>query len=299
MNILVTGSTGLIGSALIPLLIANGHAVTRLVRSKPRPDAAEIHWDPVARTLAMHDLEGMDAVVHLAGESIAGGRWTTAKKLRIQESRWKGTSVLVEHLSPLRQPPKVLVCASAVGYYGDRGGELLSEESAPGSGFLADTCRNWEAVAEPAVRRGIRVVHLRTGIVLSSSGGALGKMLLPFRLGLGGKVGSGRQYMSWIAMDDLLGVIQHAISNDTIRGAVNAVAPHPVTNLEFTKTLGKVLSRPTIFPLPAFAARLALGEMANALLLASTRVQPARLQSSGFVFRYPELEAALRHVLGK
>ncbi len=299
MKILVTGSTGLIGSSLVPLLIANGHAVTRLVRSKPRPDAAEIYWDPAAGTVAMNDLEGMDAVVHLAGESIAGGRWTTQKKLRIQASRVKGTSVLAEHLAPLRQPPKVIVCASAIGYYGDRGEEVLQEESAPGSGFLADTCRNWEAAAEPMVRRGIRVVHLRTGVVLSSGGGALGKMLLPFRMGLGGKVGSGRQYMSWIAMDDLLGVIQHAISNDTIRGAINAVAPNPVTNLEFTKTLGKVLSRPTIFPLPAFAARLALGEMANDLLLASARVQPARLQSSGFVFRYPELEAALRHVLGK
>ena len=303
MKILVTGSSGLIGSALVPFLIADGHNITRLVRSKSRPDAAtntaEVHWDPEARTVGMHDLEGMDAVVHLSGENIASGRWTTSKKLKIRKSRSKGTSTLSEHLAPLRQPPKVLVCASAIGYYGDRGEEILQEDSAPGSGFLPDVCREWEATTEPAVRRGIRVVHIRTGIVLSARGGALGKMLLPFRLGLGGKVGTGRQYMSWIALDDHLRVIQEAITNDALRGAVNTVAPNPVTNLEFTKTLGKVLSRPTIFPLPAFAARLALGEMANDLLLASTRVQPARLQAAGFEFRYPHLEGALRHVLGK
>ena len=303
MNILVTGSTGLIGSALVPFLIANGHNITRLVRSKPRPDAApnaaEVHWDPAAGIVAMNELEGIDTVVHLAGENIASGRWTTSKKLRIRQSRVRGTSTLSEHLSPLRQPPKVLVCASAIGYYGDRGEEILREDSAPGSGFLSDVCREWEAATEPAVRRGIRVVHVRTGIVLSTRGGALGKMLLPFRMGLGGKVGTGRQYMSWITLDDHLSVIQQAITNDALRGAVNAVVPNPVTNLEFTKTLGKVLARPTIFPLPAFAARLALGEMANDLLLASTRVQPACLQAAGFAFRYPHLEGALRHLLGK
>ena len=237
--------------------------------------------------------------MHLAGENIAVRRWTPAQKARIRDSRVQGTRLLAQSLARLQQPPTVMVCASAIGFYGDRGEELLTEGSAPGSGFLTDTCRAWEAAAQPASEKDIRVVNLRLGVVLSPGGGALAKMLLPFRLGVGGKIGSGRQYMSWIEIDDVVGVIHYALTTDELRGPVNAVAPNPVTNREFTKTLGRVLSRPTIFPMPAFAARLAFGEMADELLLASTRVKPARLQNSGYYFRHPRLEDALRHLLGK
>lgn len=298
MTILVTGSSGLIGSVLVPFLTTGGHRVTRLVRSQPRPGEMAVRWDPVAGTLETAGLVGLDAVVHLAGENLAG-RWTAEKKARIRDSRVKGTRLLCESLARLAQPPKVLVCASAIGYHGDRGEELLQEESAPGSGFLAEVCRAWEASAEPAVQRGIRVVHLRFGVVLSPSGGALAKMLFPFRIGAGGILGSGRQYWSWIALDDAIGAIHHALTTDTLQGPVNVVAPHPVTNREFTKTLGRVLGRPTPFPMPAFAARLAFGEMAEELLLASTRVEPTRLLATGYRFRHPELEGALRHLLGK
>ncbi len=243
-------------------------------------------------------LQGLDAAVHLAGESIAQ-RWTPERKARILKSRARGTRLLSESFARLTQLPCVLLCASAIGYYGDRGEEVLTEESPSGVGFLAEVCREWEAACEPAVRKGIRVVNLRIGVVLSAAGGVLPRMLLPFRMGLGGRVGHGRQYMSWIALDDLVGVIVHALTCDTLAGPVNAVAPHPVTNVEFTRTLGRVLRRPTVLPIPAFAARLALGEMADGLLLASTRVQPARLAASGYAFRYPELEGALRHVLGE
>ncbi len=241
----------------------------------------------------------MDAVVHLAGENISAGRWTDARKARIRDSRVQGTRLLCESLVGLSQPPKVLVCASAVGYYGDRKDEVLTEESTPGAGFLAEVCREWEEAAESAAQASIRVVYLRTGIVLSPSGGALAKMLLPFKLGLGGRIGGGGQYMSWIALNDAIGAIHHAIVTEALRGPANLVAPSPVTNLEFTKTLGRVLSRPTIFPLPGFVARLVLGEMADGLLLASTRAEPARLLGTGYVFRHPELEGALRYLLGK
>lgn len=298
MKIAVTGSSGLVGSALVRFLTTGGHQVTRLVRTRPKPAGTDVHWDPVAGNVDAAGLEGLDGVVHLAGENIAG-RWTAAKKASIRDSRVKGTRLLADALARLSQPPKVLVCASAMGYYGDRGEELLREESAPGSGFLADTCREWEAAAGPAAQKGIRVVHLRIGVVLSPAGGALARMLPPFKLGGGGKIGSGKQYMSWISIDDLVGVIHHALATDSLRGAVNTVAPQPVTNLEFTKTLGRVLGRPTVFPMPTFAARLAFGEMADELLLASTRVDATRLTSSGYAFRYPELEGALRHLLGK
>ena len=299
IKILVSGSTGLIGSALVPFLTTDGHKVIRLIRAETRPGQAAVHWDPAAGKIDSNALEGLDAVVHLAGENIAARRWTPAQKARIRDSRVQGTRLLAQSLARLQQPPTVMVCASAIGFYGDRGEELLTEASAPGSGFLTDTCRDWEAAAQPASEKGIRVVNLRLGVVLSPGGGALAKMLLPFRLGVGGKIGSGRQYMSWIEIDDVVGVIHYALTTDELRGPVNAVAPNPVTNREFTKTLGRVLSRPTIFPMPAFAARMAFGEMADQLLLSSTRVKPARLQNSGYYFRQPRLEDALRHLLGK
>ena len=296
MNVLVSGSSGLVGSALLPALAREGHSAIRLVRVPPRPGQSEVHWDPASGALDAVGLEGMDAVVHLAGESLLG-RWTAEKKARIRESRVGGTRILCEALARLVHPPRALVSASAIGYYGDRGEEILREESSPGTSFLASVCREWEAAAAPAAQRGIRVVQLRSGIVLSPAGGALAKMLTPFRMGLGGVVGSGRQYMSWIALDDLIGVILHTLTHETLRGPVNAVTPAPVTNREFTQTLGRVLSRPTIVPMPAFAARLAFGEMAEELLLASTRVEPTRLLASGYRFHYPEIEGALRHLL--
>jgi uncharacterized protein len=298
MNILVTGASGLIGSALVSVLGAAGHDVIRLVRTQPKPGEKAAHWDPLAGAIDVSGLQGVEAVVHLAGENIAE-RWTAAKKAKIRDSRVKGTQVLCEALTGLAPLPKVLVSASAIGYYGDRGAEVLTEDSAPGSGFLAEVCRAWEAATEPAQQRGIRVVRLRFGVVLSAAGGALAKMLPPFRLGLGGVLGSGRQYMSWIALDDVVAAIQHAIVTDPLQGSTNVVAPQPATNQEFTATLGKVLGRPTILPMPAFAARLMFGEMADELLLASARVQPAKLQASGYSFRYPELERAFRHVLGR
>jgi uncharacterized protein (TIGR01777 family) len=298
MNILVTGASGLLGSALVSALTSAGHSVTRLVRSQPQSGEKAARWDPMAGTIDTGAFEGLDAVVHLAGENIAE-RWTAAKKVKIRDSRVKGTQVLSEALSHLASPPTVLVSASAIGYYGDRGEAILTEESPPGSSFLSEVCRAWEAATEPARQQGIRVVPLRFGVVLSATGGALAKMLPPFRLGLGGILGSGRQYMSWIALDDAVGAIQHAIVTDSLQGPTNAAAPQANTNQEFTKTLGKVLGRPTAIPFPAFAARLMFGEMADELLLASARVQPTKLLASGFSFRYPELEGALRHVLAR
>jgi uncharacterized protein (TIGR01777 family) len=298
MRVLVSGASGLLGSALVPTLSADGHTVTRLVRSAPRPGQAEIPWNPAARSIGTPALEGLDAVVHLAGDNIASGRWTAAKKASIRNSRVQGTTVLCEALAQLVKPPTVLLSASAIGYYGDRGETTLREESPPGTGFLADVCQAWEAATAPAAQRGIRVVHLRFGMVLSPAGGALAKMLTPFRLGLGGVVGTGKQYMSWIALDDVLGAIHHALRTETLQGPVNVVAPSAVTNQAFTTTLGKVLRRPTRLPLPAFTVRLMFGEMGDALLLASTRVAPVRLMASGYTFQYPALEQALQHLLG-
>jgi len=298
VRILLTGSSGLIGHALLSFLTADGHKVVRLTRSQRPASSSHISWDPSAGTIQVDDLEDFDAVVHLAGESIVG-RWTPEKKARILESRAKGTRLLCESLADLRSRPIVLVSASAIGYYGDRGDQVMDEESSAGSLFLSKVAKAWEAATDAARRNGIRVVNLRIGFVLGKAGGGLATMLLPFKLGVGGRVGSGRQYMSWIAIDDVVGAISHAILSDSLRGPVNAVAPNPVTNREFTKTLGRVLWRPTIFPLPAFAARLVMGEMADDLLLASTRVKPSRLLSSGYEFRFPELQDALRHVLGK
>jgi uncharacterized protein (TIGR01777 family) len=298
LNILISGSTGLIGSRLCSSLIKDRHRVMRLVRRAPS-GADEIHWDPSSGALDTSVLEGLDAVIHLAGESIAAGRWTPEKKRRIRESRLKGTRLLTQSLSRLLDPPKVLVSVSAIGYYGDRGEEQLDEESSSGAGFLPELCREWETATAPAAMKGIRTVIPRLGMVLSGAGGALERMLPIFRLGMGARVGSGRQYMSWIAIDDLVGVIHHAIKNESIQGPVNAVSPNPVTNLVFSKVLGRVLSRPVLFALPAFAARLALGQMAEEVLLAGARVSPARLIKSGYHFAFPELEGALRHVLQK
>jgi len=302
MNVLISGSTGLVGSALTKQLISSGDSVYRLVRSREAADKRTVYWNANAGELSMTDLEaigGLDAVVHLAGESIAAGRWTPQQKAKIRDSRVIGTILLSKSLAALNNPPKVFVCASAIGIYGDRGDELLTEESKSGTGFLADVCREWEIAAEPAEQRGIRVVKLRFGMILSGEGGALGKMLTPFRMGVGGVIGGGNQYMSWIAADDVIGAIRYSIANQNLKGPVNTVSPNPVTNREFTKTLGKVLGRPTIFPMPEFAARLAFGQMADELLLASQRVEPARLKTAGYSFKFPELEGALRSVLNK
>jgi uncharacterized protein len=298
MRIVITGSSGLIGSSLAPFLTTGGHTVTRVVR-RDRAGAPAVRWDPVLGTIDQEGLEGHDAVVHLAGENIAAGRWSVRQKQAIRDTRLDGTRLLCDALNRLQKPPKTLVCASAIGIYGDRGDELLDERSSFGSGFLADLCRDWEALTEAVRPRGIRVVNVRFGIVLSAAGGALAKMLTPFKLGLGGVIGSGRQYMSWIGIDDVVGAIHHAITCDALNGPVNVVAPNPVTNRDFTKTLGRVLRRPAILPLPAFAARLMLGEMADELLLASARVEPRRLEETGYTFRDSQLESALRHVLGR
>jgi len=300
MNVLITGSTGLVGSALVRELSDRGHDVTRLVRpSTEGGGTGEARWDPESGIVSLGKGRRMDAVVHLAGENITGLAWTPERKATIRGSRVKGTRLLCEALLRLERPPGTLVCASAAGYYGDRGDEVLREESPSGNGFLAGVCREWEEATGEAARRGVRVVNLRIGMVLSVEGGALAKMMPAFRAGAGGRIGSGKQYMSWIALSDLVGVILYALATDTLSGPVNAVAPGPVTNREFTKALGRVLGRPTVAFLPAFATRLLFGEMADELLLASARVVPAKLVASGYRFRFPELEGALRHVLGK
>jgi len=296
MNIAVSGSRGMVGSALVRFLTTEGHRVVRLVRASAGGD--DVLWSPAAGVEKASRLEAVGAVVHLAGKNLAAGRWTSEFKEDIRHSRVEGTRRLCESLAELSRRPKVLVTASAVGYYGSRGDEILNEASAPGRDFLARICQEWEAATEPAVRAGVRVVHLRFGMILSPAGGALKKMLLPFRLGVGGCIGNGGQYVSWVAIDDAVGAIHHAICTEALKGPVNVVSPNQVTNAEFTRTLARVLSRPAILSLPAFGARLAFGELADALLLASQRVNPERLQGSGYRFRFPDLEGALRHVLG-
>lgn len=297
-TIAVSGPTGLIGTALCRSLAGSGATVLSMVRPGGAAPAADgVAWDPLRGVLTPERLAGVDAVVHLAGENIAAGRWTAAQKQRIYQSRVEGTGALARSLAALPHQPGVLVCASAVGFYGDRGDETLDEDSAPGTGFLAETCVAWERAAEPARAAGIRVVHLRIGMVLAADGGALAKMRLPFRLGLGGPVGSGRQFVSWIGLDDLVAAIRFAIERSDLVGPVNATAPGPVTNRDFARALGRALHRPAFLPLPAFAARLLLGEMADGLLLASQRVLPRRLQAAGFAFRHADIDAALAAAL--
>jgi uncharacterized protein (TIGR01777 family) len=293
----VTGASGLIGSALVRWLEADGHRVTRLVRRAAGP--GEISWDPENGRLESGQLEGLDAVIHLAGENV-GARWTAARKRRIKSSRTRGTRLIAEAIARARRRPGMLVSASAMGIYGSRGDEVLTENSPvgdPALDFFAEVGREWEAAAEPARASGVRVIHPRFGLVLSPEGGALKKMLLPFRLGLGGRLGSGTQWMSWISIDDVVGAILHVLQTESFSGAVNLVAPEPVRNRDFTLILGRVLSRPTPFTVPAAALRLALGEMATSTLLASARVLPKRLLAAGYRFEHPDLETALRHVL--
>ena len=302
MKIAITGSTGLVGSALIPFLLTSGHQIIRLVRKErgsKKDGTSSILWNPDQEELNASELEGVDSVINLAGESITGRRWTDKQKKRILDSRVKGTGLLARTLSQLKQPPIVFFSASAIGYYPSSGDQPLTEKSAAGTGFLPEVCKAWEAATKPAEDAGIRTVHGRIGIVLSPQGGALAAQLPLFRWGMGGRIGLGTQYTPWIEIGDLIGAIHFCLMKDSMRGAVNLVAPGIVTNQEFTKSLGHVLHRPTFLPAPAWALRLALGEMADGLLLPSLRVEPERLQQAGFVFTYPELEPALRHLLGQ
>jgi uncharacterized protein len=296
MRVLITGASGLIGTELQKSFAASGDEMLLASRKEPTDDR-HIKWSFDEGFAEPERLEGLDVVVHLAGENVSGLRWTDEKKKAIRDSRVLGTRTVVDALSRLKQKPKVLIASSAIGFYGERGDEEVTESSAAGDNFLAQVCREWEAESRRAEDAGIRTVLLRTGIVLSKDGGALGTMLLPFKLGVGGIVGSGKQWMSWISMDDQVEVINFVIANDNIRGAVNAVGPNPVTNQEFTKTLGDVLYRPTFLPLPEFAVSMVFGEMGDALLLASTKVRPSRLEDLGFEFKYPELKAAIEHAL--
>jgi uncharacterized protein (TIGR01777 family) len=297
MKILVGGSHGLIGEPLVNSLERGGHEVFRLVRREARPGAREIEWHPDRLIIDAPALEGCDVIINLAGDGIADGRWSEEKKHRIRDSRVNGTKLLSEAMSKLARRPKTFICASAIGFYGDRGDEVVDENSTPGKGFLAGVCRAWEQATEPAEQAGIRVVKLRLGVVLTKDGGIMGSMLRPFKLGLGGKVGSGKQYISWVAMEDAVAAANFILANEALRGAINVASPCPVTNEEFTKTLGRVLSRPTFMTMPAFAARLAFGEMADEMMLSSTRVEPKRLKEVGYQFQYAKLEDALRHLL--
>ena len=301
MRILVAGSSGMVGEDLVSFLKHQGHEVSRLTRNQKASYAEEtIFWDPEAGLLNEADVNGFDAVVNLAGENIANKRWTEKQKQKIKDSRVNSTKLLATALTKVTEPPRVFVCASAIGFYGDRPDEILNESSVAVKGdFLSVTCKEWEEACAPAKDFGIRVVNARFGIVLSPKGGAMSKLLLPFQLGLGGQIGNGDQVMSWITLDDVIYGLNYVIQNDTCSGAVNFTAPNPVTNKEFTKVLGKVLARPTIFPVPSFGAKLVFGEMADALLLSSQKVKPLKLESSGYEFSYPDLESGLRHLLGK
>lgn len=298
MRIAVTGASGLVGSALMVFLEARGDEVFRMVRREAAPGAREISWNPDRGEIKAEALEGLDAVVHLAGENVSEGGWTEEKKQKIYKSRVDSTRLLCDALLRLERPPGVWVCASAIGYYGSRGDQELNEDSPPGSGFLAEVCRDWEAATRPAAAHGIRVVNLRIGVVLSAKGGAFPKMAAPFRKGFGGVLGDGQAYMSWISIVDLLEAIRFCILNDAIGGPVNAVAPQPVTNREFTQVLSRALSRPAMLPMPSFVIRLILGEeKSRELLLASVRAHPKRLLDAGFAFEHPDIATAIQWIL--
>ena len=295
MKVLVTGAQGLVGTRLVSYLRAKGHDVSPLTRKKTSPEC--IVWQPEEGKIERDKMEGFGAVVHLAGDNIASGRWTEGKKASIRDSRLKGTELLCKTIASLERQPEVIVSASAIGYYGDRCDEILTEGSEKGSGFLADLCRDWEAATAPAREKSIRVALLRIGVVLSPDGGALAKMLPPFLMGAGGPLGSGKQYMSWIGIDDLSAIINHIMTSSKLDGPINAVAPNPVTNSQFSSALGAALSRPAFMPAPGFAVRMLLGEMADELLLSSQRVQPKKLEESGFKFKNAEVAPLLKQLL--
>jgi len=296
MKIAITGSTGMVGSHLVEALRARGDQVLRLVRGAPR-GSEEVRWEPESGIPDVAALEELDGVVHLAGENIAARRWSDAQKERIRKSRTRGTTVLVNSLSKLRKPPRAFVSASAIGFYGDTGDRKVDETAPAGSGFLPEVCRAWEDASKPMEAQGSRVAHLRFGVILSPEGGALKKMLLPFKMGLGGALGSGKQGMSWVSLRDVVAALTFALDRD-LAGPVNVVAPGACSNHHFTKALGRALGRPTILPMPAFAAKLAFGELAEDLLLASAWVRPAVLEGAGFRFQDREVGPALQRMLG-
>ncbi len=298
-TILVTGATGLIGSRLVATLESDNVRVLRAVRRKPRNPQQELYWNLSTGEIDRDKFAEVDAVVHLAGANVAGHRWTNSYKQQLIDSRALGTRLICETMAGLERKPRVLACASAIGFYGDRGDQGIDETATSGNGFLPELCMQWERACQPARDAGIRVVNMRIGVVLSPDGGALAKMLTPFKLGAGGILGNGRQYFSWIALDDVIQAIRFVLAKEKIAGPANLVSPHPVTNREFTKTLGRVLARPTLLPMPAFAARLAFGEMGEALLLEGARILPRTLAEANYSFLYPSLEPALRHLLGK
>ena len=295
MRILISGAGGMIGRALAPALTADGHTITRLVRRRAARTPLEFSWDPTAGIMDPAAIRSCDAVIHLAGASIAAGRWTAARKAEIMESRRVSTRLIAAAIARADPAPRVFLCASAVGYYGDRGDETLTEDSGPGAGFLADVVRVWEGEAQVAVQAGARVVHLRQGLVLSGHGGALPRMALPFRLGLGGPIGDGRHWLSWIGLGDLIRMIRHVLARDDARGPMNAVSPRPVTHADFSRALARVLGRAAFLRVPGWLLRAILGEMGRELLLFSQRVVPTRLVASGFTFAHPDVEDALRH----
>ena len=299
MRVALTGGSGLIGSAVTAALQSDGHEIIQLVRPPRDAGPGQVAWDPGAGTIDASGLEGLDAVVHLAGEPTTAWRWTAAKKRRIYASRVEGTRLLAETLAVLRNPPRVLVAYSAVGYYGNRGDEVLREDSPPGTSFLARVATDWEAAAHAAAGREIRVVHLRGAPVVAGHSAFLTRQTPAFRLGLGGPLGGGRQWWPWVALEDVVGVVRHVLARDDLRGAINVVAPELCTNLEFARTLGRVLGRPGLLPLPSLVLRAMMGEIANEMLLASQRVEPAALIASGYHFHFPMLEHALRHALGR
>ncbi len=305
MRILVSGSTGFLGTALVETLQGQGHVIARLLRpgtaqkNAAGTGAQDIAWDPVAGQFGAAAAEGADALIHLAGASIADGRWNASRKHLLRTSRIDATRQLIAALTKMQRPPRVIVAASAIGYYGNRGDETLTEASAPGIDFLAELCREWEAETARAAEFGARVVSLRFGIILAANGGALPRMALPIKLGAGGRLGDGRQWMSWVTLADVMGIVQFALANASLSGAVNVVAPNPARNSEFTSVLAKTLHRPAIFPAPAFALRLALGEMADSLLLVSQKVNSSKLHESGYHFQQPDLAGALAEIFRK